>query len=369
MEQAQALHKWFVERGCAAADVDVLQPADPFLETAGEDLRRRIFITSNGVGDMLCLRPEFTIPTCLHHIKHSIQTPCRYSYVGTVFRQHRNGKNEFLQVGIEDLGNHDASKADVQSLSDAHAALAKLGVDNHHTVLGDRTLFASLVSAIGLPKGWQVRLLRCFGEADQMQAALDKLKQNGVIASANEMPEWVVAGDLDLAEAEVSKLMSIANLPEQGGRTAREIAARAIEKAELDATRLEGDALAALEKFLEIDVPVKDAVAALTAFETDTHIDLGQARADFAKRYKLLAQADFDLSTISYRASFGRRLDYYTGLFFEIYQDNDAQNSIVGGGRYDHLLSMLGAEVDIPAIGFSIDFDRIKAKIGKGAKS
>ena len=32
----------FASRGAAAIDVPVLQPADPFLDMAGEDLRRRI---------------------------------------------------------------------------------------------------------------------------------------------------------------------------------------------------------------------------------------------------------------------------------------------------------------------------------------
>ncbi len=40
----------------------------PFLDMAGEDLRRRIFLTESETGAALCLRPEFTIPVCLDHI-------------------------------------------------------------------------------------------------------------------------------------------------------------------------------------------------------------------------------------------------------------------------------------------------------------
>src|SRR5690606_40214552 len=58
----------FAARGTNAVDVPVLQPADPFLDMAGEDLRRRIFLTESETGASLCLRPEFTIPVCLDHI-------------------------------------------------------------------------------------------------------------------------------------------------------------------------------------------------------------------------------------------------------------------------------------------------------------
>jgi hypothetical protein len=84
--------------------VPVIQPADPFLDMAGEDLRRRIFLTESETGETLCLRPEFTIPVCLDHIANRAGTPRRYAYLGEVFRQRREGGAEFFQAGIEDLG-------------------------------------------------------------------------------------------------------------------------------------------------------------------------------------------------------------------------------------------------------------------------
>src|SRR4029078_4070682 len=91
--------------------VAVLQPADPFLDMAGEDLRRRIFLTESETGQTLCLRPEFTIPLSLNHTSSQAATPRRYSYLGEVFRQRREGGNEFFQAGIEDLGDRDTAQA------------------------------------------------------------------------------------------------------------------------------------------------------------------------------------------------------------------------------------------------------------------
>ena len=64
-----------------------------------------------------------------------------------------------------------------------------------------------------------------------------------------------------------------------------------------------------------------------------------------------------------YRANFGRRLDYYTGLVFEIECEGLAK-PVAGGGRYDHLMSLLGAEAETPAVGFSIWLDRLEAAGG-----
>src|SRR5690606_24643749 len=116
----------FAQRQAVLVDVPVIQPADPFLDMAGEDLRRRIFLTESETGTSLCLRPEFTIPVGLDHIAARAATPRRYAYLGSVVRQRRQGGNEFLQAGIEDLGEADHGAADARSVADAHALLAML---------------------------------------------------------------------------------------------------------------------------------------------------------------------------------------------------------------------------------------------------
>src|SRR5687768_2800116 len=121
---AQSILALFAARGAAAIDVPVLQPADPFLDMAGEDLRRRIFLTESETGEALCLRPEFTIPVCLDHIAARAATPRRYAYLGEVFRQRREGGSEFFQAGVEDLGELDMAEADARSIADAHALFA-----------------------------------------------------------------------------------------------------------------------------------------------------------------------------------------------------------------------------------------------------
>src|SRR5207302_624161 len=51
-----------------------------------------------------------------------------------------------------------------------------------------------------------------------------------------------------------------------------------------------------------------------------------------------------------------RRMEYYTGLVFDIYVDAVGAE-IGGGGRYDHLIGRFGHEV--PSTGFAFDLDRL----------
>ena len=103
-------------------------------------------------------------------------TPRRYAYLGEVFRQRREGGNEFFQAGIEDLGDRDTAAADARSLADAHALLSLALPGATLTVtLGDQTIFEAVLAALGLPRGWRMRLARAFGSADMLAAALADL--------------------------------------------------------------------------------------------------------------------------------------------------------------------------------------------------
>jgi ATP phosphoribosyltransferase regulatory subunit len=79
-----------------------------------------------------------------------------------------------------------------------------------------------------------------------------------------------------------------------------------------------------------------------------------------------VVEAGIGHETIVYDAAFGRPLDYYTGLVYETRAlKNVDLGAIVGGGRYDRLLTMLGAVGSIPGVGFSIWLDRLEQIAGE----
>jgi histidyl-tRNA synthetase len=63
-----------------------------------------------------------------------------------------------------------------------------------------------------------------------------------------------------------------------------------------------------------------------------------------------------------------RGLDYYMRTTFEVVHGNlGAQNSVLGGGRYDGLAESLGSSVHAPGIGFSIGEDRLVMTVDQTA--
>src|SRR5579871_990384 len=65
-----------------------------------------------------------------------------------------------------------------------------------------------------------------------------------------------------------------------------------------------------------------------------------------------------------------RGLDYYMRTTFEVVHDAlGAQNSVLGGGRYDGLAEALGSKVAAPGIGFSIGEDRLVMTVEEKLKS
>ena len=365
---AAAIRAALAARGTDMIDVPVIQPADPFLDMAGEDLRRRIFLTENETGESLCLRPEFTIPVCLEHIASRAATPHRYAYLGAVFRQRRDGANEFFQAGIEDLGDADLTAADARSLADALAVVAAAVPGRQLvTTMGDQAVFEAVLAALGLPRGWQQRLARAFGMPDQLKAALADLAAGGKAAAENgAVADLVLAGDRAALVAHVRATMAATGISPSAGRSPAEIAARLMEKAELASTRLAPGAMAALEAFLSIEVPLSAAEAALQTFAAKAGLSIGRALETFSSRIAAITNLGLDPEAIRYDAAFGRPLDYYTGLVYEITVEG-APKPLAGGGRYDRLLTLLGAEAAIPGVGFSLWLDRAEAAGLRGA--
>ena len=349
----------FEKRGAEAVDVPVIQPADPFLDMAGEDLRRRIFLTESETGESLCLRPEFTIPVCRMHIEAGEAGHRRYAYLGEVFRQRRDGGNEFFQAGIEDLGDPDTNSADARSLADA-LALARMLMPGRDLAvsMGDQAVFEAVLAALGLPRGWQQRLARAFGAPEQLAAALNALSSgNGTAALDAPLVGLVQGGDRAALEAHVESRMAETGISPSAGRSPAEIAARLIDKARLASVRLAPEAFAALQAFLAIGAPLHEASGALQAFAGKAGLEIGGALAAFDARVAAIANSGLDLSAIRYDAAFGRPLDYYTGLVFEVHAPG-LDKPVAGGGRYDRLLTLLGAPAPISGVGFSVWLDR-----------
>lgn len=356
-------------RGCETPEIGLLQPADPFLDTAGEDLRRRIFITTGERGENLCLRPEFTIPVCLAHLAGS-RTAARYAYSGIVFRQRRDEPSEFRQAGIEDLGETERASADARSIADALALLSYASPGSGWRVsLGDQAVFEAVIRALGLPSGWRRKLVRSFGTPEKVEALLQSLgapreRPNGLPPAISGALE---AGDASTLAAAVAERMDAFGFLAAASRTPQEIAARMLEQAALDNARLTAEHIGDLREFLSIRVPLAHAGTRLRAFAARLGGGMERVLDEFEARASRIAVLASGPAEIVYDAAFGRPLDYYTGLVYEIVAAG-SELPVAGGGRYDRLLTLLGARQEIPGVGFSVWLDRLEAVASGGAR-
>ena len=362
--RAEALVASYVRAGYAQVAPPILQPAEPFLDLSGEDIRKRMFLTSDPSGGELCLRPDLTIPVSRDYLASPLAGKAAgFCYLGPVFRHREDAAAEFVQAGIESFGRNDRAAADAEMLALGLEATTLYGIAAPEIRMGDVGLFSALVAALDLAPAWKRRLIKDFNRKASLAHDLDQL---ALVASGGP-PEYqgvlaaLAGSDPKAAHALVTDLLSIAGIQAVGGRSVAEIADRFLEQAALGASaRLPRETRALIERFLSIGGDPDEAAAELRALAADANLSLASALDLFEIRTGFLAARGVDVRAIRFSTAFGRGLDYYTGFVFELH-DARASGQLVAGGRYDGLLTRLGASEPIPAVGFAAWIERLAA--------
>src|SRR5687767_2997986 len=320
--RADALVASYERAGYARLAPALLQPAEPFLDLSGEDIRRRMYLTLDPSGRELCLRPDLTIPVSRDYLaSDKAGKPAGYCYLGPVFRHRDKEPNEFLQAGIESFGRTDTAATDAEMLALGLEAATHYGATAPEIRMGDVGLFAALVAALDLAPAWKRRLLKDFNRKKSLAEDLERLS----LATTNGRPEYqgvlaaLAGADPRGAHELVTDLLSIAGITAVGGRSVGEIAERFLEQAALGAaTRLPKETREVIERFLAISGDPDDVADKLRALANDISglnpaIDLLESRTGF------LAARGVDVARIRFSTAFGRGVDYYTGFEFELH--------------------------------------------------
>lgn len=109
--------------------------------------------------------------------------------------------------------------------------------------------------------------------------------------------------------------------------------------------------LRVLDCKVEVDQPIIDKLPSIQ----DYLCEICRPHFEAVKQYLTDRGIDYEV-----KPRLVRGLDYYMRTTFEVVHGSlGAQNSVLGGGRYDGLAEMLGSKIPAPGIGFSIGEDRL----------
>jgi ATP phosphoribosyltransferase regulatory subunit len=365
--RAEALVASYERAGYGRVTPAILQPAEPFLDLSGEDIRRRMYLTTEPGGAEFCLRPDLTIPVSRDYLASpAAGKPAGFCYLGPVFRHRSDAGAEFLQAGIESFGRPDKAAADAEMLFLGLEATASYGLAMPDIRTGDVALFAALIAGLDLPPAWKRRLVKDFNRKANLAQDLDRL----VLGGNNARPEYqgvlaaLAGSDPKGARALVTDLLSIAGINAVGGRSVAEIAERFLEQSALGASaKMPREVRGIIERVLGVAGDPDEAAAALRilAGEAGMTDALAPTLDLFETRNGFLAARGIDLKRVQFSTGFGRGFDYYTGFVFELTDPARTGDPLVAGGRYDGLLARLGSAEATPAVGFAVWIERLAA--------
>ena len=108
-----------------------------------------------------------------------------------------------------------------------------------------------------------------------------------------------------------------------------------------------------IKDFLKINCPLVKLEKTLNNF-----INKNQLNKNVFKDLSSLKNLSKLNSKMIFSTNFGRDIEYYSGVVFEIY--NSSKKEIARGGRYDGLLKSLGSKKNVSAVGGAINLNNLK---------
>ena len=259
----------------------------------------------------LGMRFDLTVPLTRFYASHRAELPpvFRSIQIAPVWRAERPQKGryrQFVQADIDIIGEP-GQLAEIELVTATSQALAALGLEGCIIRVNDRRILFGLLEFCGFAAETHDRAL----------ITIDKLDKIGATGVVEELRE------IDAAAADrIGAVLS------------------AVEPA------LAGDGIALSRSAIEAVLP---GVAANERAATgiDNLADLGDA---LAGGLPAGVEVRFDPTLV-------RGMGYYTGTIFEVAHPGSG-SSVGGGGRYDGMVGRFLGQ-DVPAVGFSIGFERV----------
>ena len=337
--------KIFKKNGFILSEPDVLLDSDYIIQRSGENFRKLMLTFEDDTGKSMCLRPDLTVASCIKYLKDNSKTNSKIFYSGQAYRRTNSSKDKVIndQLGIEILGSKNKSIDDLKVIKTITNSIKKIKIKNTSIKVGDVSLFERLIDSLKIPERWKMRLKRHFWRPQYFEDLLNRLETNSDVDPTT----------VSIDKKRFSEMKSLKQSNEIANRKVSEILSRFDRKMKDPRSFAENKKIVRIIRdFLKINCSIGK---------------LEKTLKNFVKKNKLNSYVFKDLSTISnlsklnsktiFSTNFGRNIEYYTGIVFEIY--NSSRKEIARGGRYDSLLKSLGSKKNISAVGAAINLNNL----------
>ena len=344
----------FTKAGLKEISVPSLLTASDLVDLYGEDLKLRAYTTSDPVKGEQILRPDFTVPILLKHLKgKSLQA--KYFYRGNVWRR-QNFKsiipNEQYQMGFEFFDNkkNNSISSDVEAYLLISKILSKYKVNS---VTGDVQILTSAINELEISDYKKTSLKRHLWRPKRFMKLLDlysKQKKNG-----RNIRSFKITNFSPWKE----KLLESKSF--YGVRTKTDIK----ERIEILERELSQDLIANSErnfllKLMKFQSNLSEAPKSMSSLSMIGG-SFKKAIENFELRVGLLNE-HVDTKIVKFQVIYGlTTLEYYDGFVFGFQFDHGKFPPIAQGGRYDSLYSSLSKKGrSLCAIGSMLRMDFLR---------
>ena len=339
---SEAIIKTFKSNGFVLSEPDVLLDSDFIIERSGEKFRSSMLTFEREDGKTMCLRPDLTVASCISFLEKKSSSKIYYS--GQAYRRSGNKGTNFIndQLGIEILGSKNQIQDDFKIISTILSSAKKIKKKRVKIKVGDISLFKSLINSLDMPERWKLRLIRHFWRPNYFDELLKRLEKNTDIDAVT----------FDADKKRFYEMKKIDQDKLVAGRSISEILKRFDKKIKDPRSFADGKKIVKIiTSFLKINCKLSQLDEKLLDFAKKNNL-----KKNIFREFKSILNLKKLNQDVNFVANFGRDVEYYTGIVFEVFSGN---KEIARGGRYDDLLKSLGAKKTIPAVGAAINLKNI----------
>ena len=339
---SEIIIKTFKSNGFVLSEPDVLLDSDYIIERSGEKFRSSMLTFNSENGKTMCLRPDLTVASCISFLQKKSSSKIYYS--GQAYRRSNKKGSNFIndQLGIEILGSKNQTQDDHKVISTILSSVKKIKKKKIKIKVGDIGLFKRLINALDMPERWKLRLIRHFWRPSYFEELLKRLEKNTDI-------------DAVTFDEDKKRFYQMKKLDQDkiiAGRSVSEILKRFDKKLQDPRSFTDGKKIVKIIKsFLQIKCKLSKLDERLLDFTKKNNL-----KKNIFNELKSILSLRKLYQDIYFIANFGRDVEYYTGIVFEVLS---GKKEIARGGRYDDLLKSLGAKKNTPAVGAAINLKNI----------